>query len=81
MVDLSVISIVMPVMMNNRFSIIKKMNEAFGEGLMSKVTDSWYNEIFEFLECIKIPVHCQSPHNIDCFDMAMNGNGILMHPG
>jgi hypothetical protein len=31
-----------------------KMNEEYREGLMSKIRDSWDNEIFEFLGCIKI---------------------------
>jgi hypothetical protein len=33
-----------------------KKNEAFGKGLMSKTTDSWDTEIFEFLGGIKIPL-------------------------
>jgi hypothetical protein len=35
-----------------------KKNEESVEGLMSKITDSWDTEIFEFLGRIKIP----SPH-------------------
>jgi hypothetical protein len=32
------------------------LNEEYGEGLMSKITDSLHKESFEFLGCIKIPL-------------------------
>jgi hypothetical protein len=52
----------MPVIIPNRFCIIKKnkQNEAFGKGLMFKMTDAWDNEFFEFLGSIKTP----SPHTL-----------------
>jgi hypothetical protein len=39
------------------------MNEEYREGLMSKITDSWDKEIFEFLGCIKTPLlRTPEPH-------------------
>jgi hypothetical protein len=55
------------------------MNEESGEGLMSKITDSWDKEV---LGHIKIPLphiphlHTTSP----LFATGMQGNGLLMHP-
>jgi hypothetical protein len=44
-------------------SLKNKKNEAFGKGLMSEITDSWDNEIFEFLGFNK-KYHWHHKHSI-----------------
>jgi hypothetical protein len=50
---------------------------------MSKITDLWDNEIFEFLGGIKIPLHhIPERHTTSpLFQRGMQGNGLLMLPG
>jgi hypothetical protein len=40
------------------------MNEESVEGLMSEITDSWDNKIFEFLGCINKKYHWHHKHSI-----------------
>jgi hypothetical protein len=72
----------MPVIMANSFSIIKKnkVKEESGEGLASKMTDSWDNKIWDAWKYLyhALPITQQ---NFDCFDMMMNGKRFLMCPG
>jgi hypothetical protein len=81
---LPVISGVMPVMMKNRFSIIKEQ-EKWGILKRAYVQNNRFmgHPIFPMFGTHQntITSHSSSPHNIACFAMGMQGNGLLKHPG